>query len=157
MVRLKTRYILFEVLYPNSKETPLEKHCDSYAASTLALHQKSPSGTTPKQVLRLIRASLKKNFGDYGASMAVGVTVRYFSPETSTGILRVMRANWQHIVCAMTFISKFGTEDCIFNVVEVSGSIKKCQDRAMSRDRQMLLKMQQSTDDDDVVDTIFAQ
>lgn len=72
--------------------------------------------------------------------MAVGLTMRYFSGKTSTGILRVSRENADYIVGALTFIQSLEGEKCIFNCIGVSGSIAKCEDRANERSR-MLMKL----------------
>ncbi|VEU21468.1 DEKNAAC102723 [Brettanomyces naardenensis] len=138
MVRLKTRYILFEILYPQRNTIPIEESYDTVSKSIISLHQPSSQQVNGKQIIHLIKASLQKNFGDYGTSMAVGLTMRYFSTRTSTGILRVSRSNCMYIVAAMTFISSLEDEKCIFNCIGVSGSIKKCEDRSIERSRLMI-------------------
>ena len=80
--------------------------------------------------------------------------MRYFSPRTGTGILRVTRNNWKYIVAATTFINSINGEHCIFRTINVSGSIKKCEDRSMQYSKELigiLSKSKKKTDDDDFV------
>ncbi|KAF6005768.1 hypothetical protein HII13_000035 [Brettanomyces bruxellensis] len=163
MVRLKTRYILFEIIYPERKTYPIEDNFGTVADSALSIHQPTDSKVTGRQIIYLIRLSLHKNFGDYGSSTAVGLSMRYFSPRTGTGILRVTRNNWKYIVAAITFINSINGEHCVFHTINVSGSIKKCEDRSMQYSNDLirtLRKARNAADDDDgasILGRVFAE
>ena len=74
MVRLKSRYLLVQILYPEmaqsssaltSKTSP---HLSS--PSLLTFHRPTSPSLTPKLFLRLVRDALAKVFGEYGAGVA---------------------------------------------------------------------------------------
>jgi len=59
--------------------------------------------------------------------------VKYFSPTTSTGIVRVGREQYRVVWVALTFLKEFKGQPCIISVVHVSGTIKKAEIEAMKR------------------------
>ncbi|ODV83505.1 hypothetical protein CANARDRAFT_191358, partial [[Candida] arabinofermentans NRRL YB-2248] len=136
MVRLKTRYILFEILYPERSVTS-----DSYSSRSktiLALHQPTQSSINARILVSLIRSSLSLNFGDIGAASAVSMSLKYFSNKTSTGIIRINRDNYRYIIGALTLIDEIGGEKVIVRCVSVSGSIKKCEDKSVEISKRMM-------------------
>jgi len=147
MVRLKARYILFDVIYPSS-----EKEQPNYSKKTslMQLH-----GTSQNINLRIIAELVKRNihqlFGDQGAGTAgTSLIVKYFSQKTSTGIIRCSR-DYHKIVCAaLTMISKINGKDVIVRVIRISGTIRKCEQAAIDRNKKLMkeLKLKDFEDDD---------
>jgi ribonuclease P/MRP protein subunit POP5 len=67
MVRFKSRYLLFEIYYPN--DSP---------ASSATFHTPSPSSANPKAVAAVIRDSIALHFGDLGAGKTGALSGKAF-------------------------------------------------------------------------------
>lgn len=149
MVRLKTRYVLFEVVYPEAPQ--------GGATTVLSLHSPTADSVTPKMITQLIRLSLSKNFGELGTSFSLSTfSLKYFSNKTSTGILRVHRDAIKYIQAAFFFITALDGKPCIFNCVGVSGSIKKCEDRSITRSKKLVRLVKAKDGHTDTLDQLFA-
>ncbi|CAR27689.1 hypothetical protein ZYGR_0N01740 [Zygosaccharomyces rouxii] len=154
MVRLKTRYILFEVLYPC--DTPQAKQSsESRAINTgilLRHHRVSPSQISAKTIAQEVRRSLQTNFGDYGLGKAGSLLqVKYFSNRTSTGIIRCHREDTDLVLMALCLTNRIGEVDSlILNAVKVSGTIKKVEQYAIRRSQRFLAAVQRN--DKDILD-----
>lgn len=61
--------------------------------------------------------------------------VKYFSTETSTGIIRVGRDNYRVVWGALTQIREIRGRPVVIRVVKVSGTIKKAELEAIRRAR----------------------
>jgi ribonuclease P/MRP protein subunit POP5 len=68
--------------------------------------------------------------------LTITATVKYFSPATSTAIVRVARDKFRIVWAALTYIREIpdpqqrtggveGQRSCVFKVVRVSGTIRK--------------------------------
>ena len=69
-------------------------------------------------------------------------TVKYFSPATSTAIVRVSRAYYRLVWAALSFVTKIPNpvnQPCVVQVVRVSGTIKKSEEEAIRRARSIIL------------------
>ena len=135
MVRLKTRYILFQLRYPQAADEVRGGNsglpCDIPTESTSTLSARTLAST--------LRLSMTKNFGDEGlADTLTSFVVKYFSHKTSTGILRVHRDAVERVLAAMFFVQTLEGRDVIWESVGVSGSISKCEKRAIARNWQMI-------------------
>ncbi len=64
---------------------------------------------------------------------AVVIKVKYFSPATSTFILRVTRENYRLVWAALSFITALPPENCpcVLRVGRVSGTIRKAEEEAV--------------------------
>ena len=147
MVRLKSRYILFEILYPPtdiSVEESLSK-----GDILLSHHRASPAEVSIKAIIQEIRRSLSLNLGDYGSAKCNSLLqLKYFSNKTSTGIIRCHREDCDLVIMALMLMSKIGDVDgLIVNPVKVSGTIKKIEQFAMRRNSKILniIKCSQSS------------
>lgn len=78
MVRIKHRYLLVQILYPDpfplsSKPSSSKPHPTSAAAAALPnvvrFHQPSPDDLTPQVLARAIRDQIALLYGDYGVGM----------------------------------------------------------------------------------------
>lgn len=142
MVRLKTRYLLFEVLYPN--ELQLEDLSDK-EKTAVALRQ--PSKVDAKAITKLLRYSIEKYFGEYGLGVVAStIAVKYFNPTTSKGIIRVSRPHFRLVWAALSYIDKIEGRDCIITVSRVSGTIKKVEQRAIAKNRESLNSLERLFD-----------
>lgn len=139
MVRLKSRYVLFEVLYP--QQTGASAASAASAASTaspedivLRGHRPAPAEVTGKVVLQEIRRSLQAHLGDYGYGKVNSLLqLKYWSNNTSTGILRCHREDVDLLLTGLFFISELGLEGVTVSPVKVSGTIKKVEQYAVRR------------------------
>lgn len=125
MVRYKARYLLINIYYPG----------DPISASTspsLSFSHPSDPALTPQVLSGLLRDSLATQFGDYGAGIAGNLSVKYFSPVTSTGIIRVGRDHYRTVWAALTFMKDVSGRPAVIRVARVSGTIKKVQMEAIS-------------------------
>ena len=74
MVRIKHRYLLVNILYPDTTNTP-----DAARAKggedvpyTVQFHQPSPDRLDGKLLMKMIRDGVSELFGDYGSGMIAG-------------------------------------------------------------------------------------
>ena len=125
MVRLKHRWLLFEILYPNeSSATPL-----SATSQTV----------TTKLLADILRQQISYNFGDHGSGLvSASLSIRYFSAATSTGIIRIARDHYRIVWAALTFIRDLAGRECVITVRRVSGTVKKAEEEILRRDKQAL-------------------
>lgn len=145
MVRIKHRYILFEILYPPTADPRITPRDDftqfsqSELNALLTLHQLSPNVINVKSILNAIRKSLLDYYGDVGAGKAgMLLNVKYFSNRTSTGILRCGRDQSDYIIGAMSLIEKLENNYVIIRCLHVSGTIKKCEEYSIERTKQLI-------------------
>lgn len=142
MVRIKQRYILFDILSPPSSEH-WEAYSESRDSALLHLHQVSSNEISAKHLLQVIRQVLQDHYGDFGAGSAgILLVVKYFSPKTSTGIIRCGRQHLDMIVAVLALINRLGDKEVIMRCVHVSGTIKKCENVSIRRDREDIVRLQ---------------
>ncbi|BCS04252.1 Rpp14/Pop5 family protein [Aspergillus luchuensis] len=125
MVRLKHRYILLDILYPdpstwpaatsrtksnnsNSNSNPQSK---SKSQAQLQIHSPTSDALTPGLLAKMVREEVSLMFGDYGVGRlggagAGGISVKYLSPATSTAIIRCPRASFRLVWTALTCMSQ---------------------------------------------------
>lgn len=148
MVRLKTRYILFEIIYPELKGDG-EEGTDWYKTrsnSIIALHKQSPSVINAKVIILAIRKSLQLNYGDLGSGCdGMSLVLKYFSNRTSTGIIRVLRESYMKICSAICLINELNGYKVIIRCVNLSGSIKKCEDKSIIRSEKLMKEILNSS------------
>ncbi|SCU82135.1 LAFA_0C09252g1_1 [Lachancea sp. 'fantastica'] len=143
MVRLKSRYILFELLYPTASQESTSTEC-SRKEILLRHHRTSAAQISTKTIIQELRKVLQYNFGDYGAGKVNSLLqMKYFSNRTSTGIIRCSREDYELVVVALTLMNKIeGIEDIIVNPVKVSGTIKRIEQHAIRRSERLLTVIQ---------------
>ncbi|CAG8433810.1 12499_t:CDS:2 [Ambispora gerdemannii] len=171
MVRIKNRWILFEVIFEDNKIPPLpsllprhQQHEqissggeDGDAAQPSSWRQHSStkqpqtqSNTlyiTTKEIHHALRDSICLNFGDVGIGcVSSSLNVKYFSPFTNNGILRVSRDHYRIIWGALTFINEIRGRRCLVHVLHVGGTIKKCQLACIQHNRDQILKRRQAAE-----------
>lgn len=81
------------------------------------------------------RGRLKGDSHTFSGSGRVRGIVKYFSPHTNLGIVRVARDHFRMIWAGITFITKIKGRECLVRVLHVSGTIKKAQQATIRHDR----------------------
>ncbi|KAI6091262.1 Rpp14 family protein [Hypoxylon rubiginosum] len=137
MVRIKERYFLVKILYPGD----LGSRPD--IPDVVVLNQPTTDQLNPGALLRGIRAEVASLFGDYGSGAIEGggLSVKYFSHATSTFILRTTRSSYRIAWAALTFMNSIPIRNgnpCIFRVVHVSGTMRKAEEEAIRRARDLI-------------------
>lgn len=88
--------------------------------------------------------------------------VKYLSPATSTFILRVSRAHYRLAWAALSFMNTIPVKNgknCVFRVVRVSGTIRKAEEEAIRRAREMITRAQREMGEksETTLDNIFGK
>lgn len=127
MVRIKHRYLLFNILYPDLAASPSHPFDSGVALSssntTIATSTKdlsssdplppsyvlfsrpSPAHLTAQLLIQTLRTTISQVFGDHGLGVTqAGLKIVYLSPSTSTCILRVPRAYFRLVWASLTFM-----------------------------------------------------
>ncbi|EAW06742.1 Rpp14/Pop5 family protein [Aspergillus clavatus NRRL 1] len=168
MVRVKHRYLLLDILYPEpswpsaptTKPTP-----QSRTIAKLRIHAPTSDALTPALLAKMVREQVAETFGDWGMGRlggvsAGGVSVKYLSPATSTAIIRCPRASFRLVWTALTFMSQvpdvgagaagrrvtpgsgnINMRSCVFRVVKVSGTMRKVEEEAIRRARRDIVRL----------------
>ncbi|KAK3706922.1 RNA-binding protein pop5 [Vermiconidia calcicola] len=151
MVRLKHRYLLVNILYPDIPNAPNAGKSKSVEELPYAIqfHQPSSNRMDAKLLMQMVRNGVSELFGDYGAGMIAGsLQVKYFSQATSTAIIRVSRDHCRLVWAALTFtthLPKPVNQACVLQVVRVSGTIKKAEEEAIRRARLSIRRAKRDT------------
>ncbi|KAK4174181.1 putative ribonuclease P/MRP protein subunit POP5, partial [Triangularia setosa] len=149
MVRLKDRYLLVSVIYTDLPPT----HQSSSKSTTinppvvvsdlLLYNQPTSNDLRPQTLLKDIRSEITSLFGDCGAGKVNhNLQVKYFSPATSTFILRVSRDHYRLVWAALTFMQTIPLKNgrpCIYRVVRASGTMRKIEKETIRRARLLVL------------------
>ncbi|KUJ16354.1 uncharacterized protein LY89DRAFT_545147, partial [Mollisia scopiformis] len=102
MVRLKNRYLLVNILYPELEKSQL----NSNIPDVVIFNQPTTNDLNASALMRGIRAEVSSLFGDYGmGTVSESLAVKYLSPATSTFILRVSRAHYQVAWAALSMMT----------------------------------------------------
>lgn len=149
MVRLKHRYLLVNFLYPSPSTTPSKT--PTALPDVVDFHKPSSDKLTAGLLIKILRESIADLFGDYGAGMTSGtLAIKYFSPATSTAIIRVSRNHYRLVWAALTFLTHLPhpvNQDCVAQVVRVSGTIRKAEEEAIRRAKQAILQAKRAAGD----------
>lgn len=151
MVRLKHRYILFDILHPppSHPKTSLQREkfanfSESPKAALLSLHATSPASINARAIAQLLKQVIEEHFGELAAGkVALLIIVKYFSNKTSTGIIRCNRQNFHQVVAAMALVTKMDNSDVVMRCVHVSGTIRKCEQFSIQNNRKLMVEMGQ--------------
>ena len=151
MVRLKLRYVLFDIVYPpeldNTEE--LVNVSASPLNALLSLHQTSPTVINQKTLSQAIRKVIQDHYGDFGAGTAgMQLTVKYFSNKTSTGIIRCSRLSFPIVISALALMNTLGGRNITIRCLHVSGTIKKCEQFCIQRNRSLICKLRNEPSSD---------
>ncbi|KAK4946842.1 RNA-binding protein pop5 [Elasticomyces elasticus] len=155
MVRIKHRYLLFNILYPNPPQATTQP--SSQPPSYVLFSRPSPNHLTSQLLISTIRSNIQSIFGDYGVSVTQsGMRIVYFSPGTSTVILRVPRAHFRLVWASLTFMDTLPVR-----VVRVSGTIRKSEEEVLRRARREIVRAKRegrdADDDQDVLESLVVE
>jgi ribonuclease P/MRP protein subunit POP5 len=146
MVRIKHRYLLFNILYPDT--TP--QHSKAPSPPYLAFHPPSPAHVTAGLILTALRASIALHFGDVGVGLASSsLKIVYFSPATSTAIVRCPRQHFRVVWAALTYLTELPGnrreegKKCVVQVVRVSGTIRKSEEELLRRNKRDIVRVRE--------------
>lgn len=81
--------------------------------------------------------------------------VKYFSPATSTGIVRVGREHYRLVWAALTYIKDIRGRPCVIRVVHVSGTIKKAEIQAIKRAKSDILAVSAQAEGNEADDILI--
>ncbi|KAH7398472.1 Rpp14/Pop5 family-domain-containing protein [Pyrenochaeta sp. MPI-SDFR-AT-0127] len=137
MVRVKFRYLVVNFLYPEptaKSKTPLP--------GLVQIHSPTPDAFHPGLLVRMIRNEVEELYGDYGMGMvSAGLKVNYYSPSTSTAIIRCPRDHYEMVWAALTYITHLPKPidiPVVMRVVRVSGTIRKAEEEVIRRSQQII-------------------
>ena len=170
MVRIKHRYLLLHILYPDSsdRQSKSTSSTDKSLPDIVQFHSPSPDDLTPQLLALAIKDQVQYLYGDYGLGLVssglVGTIsipstaispnlqltkppVKYLSPATSTAIIRCSRNHFRLVWAALSFMTQLPhtrsqkhPRPCVMQVVRVSGTIKKAEEEAIRRAKDAILK-----------------
>lgn len=185
MVRLKHRYLLINILYP--EPTAVTKTA-SDVPDVVQFHQPTSDKLTAALLARTIRDGVAELFGDYGSGMVAGSLVgmcfllptsclsccncnsrvlqivigwnlvKYLSPATSTAIVRVSRAHYRLVWAALSYVTRLPRPldtPCVIQVVRVSGTIRKSEEEAIRRAKASILRAHRAGRADDLLNNLL--
>lgn len=149
MVRLKHRYILFDILYPpvsiprtGTQKEKFRDFCESPKDTLLALHASSPASINSKTIANILKNVVHDHFGEISAGgVGLLIIVKYFSNKTSTGIIRCNRQDFEQVMAAIALVTKVDAYDVVMRCVHVSGTIKKCEQFSIRRNKQLIIDL----------------
>ncbi|KAL9000104.1 MAG: hypothetical protein Q9169_001179 [Polycauliona sp. 2 TL-2023] len=148
MVRIKHRYLLVNILYPDPAKSPGTRHQPLNIPNVVSFHQPTSDGLTPQLLARAIKDQILLMYGDYGSGITSnGLVVKYLSAATSTAMIRCSRANYQIVWAALTYMTHLPRlpdqeklQPCVMQVVRVSGTIRKAEEEVIRRARAAILR-----------------
>ncbi|KAJ9652986.1 RNA-binding protein pop5 [Neophaeococcomyces mojaviensis] len=149
MVRIKQRYLLFNILYPGSAAEAKKS-----LPTSLSFQAPTPDYLDAGRLVGHIRNHITLLFGDFGLGLSLSsLKIVYFSSATSTVILRVPRNHHRIVWAALTHVTELPSprrgepgKPCVIRVVRVSGTIRKAEEELIRRTRRDIV-MAKLTDD----------
>ncbi|KAM7276904.1 hypothetical protein ACFE04_018770 [Oxalis oulophora] len=90
---------------------------------------------TQLNISKAIKDSILFNFGECGlASSLTSFQVKYVNPTTKVCVIRASREDHQKVWSAITMVRTIGNCPVIFNLLDLSGSIRACRSAALKCD-----------------------
>ena len=150
MVRIKHRYLLFNILYPGQHESTAKSPNPDY----LNIRAPTPSHLSPGLLVSHLRNSIATHFGDCGLGLTTGsLKVIYLAPATSTAIIRCPRQHFRIVWASLTYMTDLpgvrrgeAGKRCVVQVVRVSGTIRKSEEELLRRAKQDLVRAKAAED-----------
>lgn len=142
MVRVKNRYLVASILFPSSSPV------SGSTPAILQFHNPTPPHVTIPLLLSQLRSNISALFGDYGLGVtSSSLKMIYFSPATSTFIIRCPRAHFRLVWAALTCVQRLPAArrgqdgpSCVIRVVRVSGTIKKAEEHVVRGARREIVR-----------------
>ncbi|KAL8160177.1 hypothetical protein V2J09_001714, partial [Rumex salicifolius] len=115
-LNLPLRYMIMEIFLDPNKDLTVD----------------DPIIITQFNVANAIKDSILVNFGECGLASSLGsLQVKYINPITKVCVIRTSRKEHQMIWSAVTMIRSIGNCPVLFNLLDLSGSIRACKDAAL--------------------------
>ncbi|KAK1322407.1 putative ribonuclease P/MRP protein subunit POP5 [Acorus calamus] len=119
MVAFKNRYMVIEVFLDANKD----------------LGKDDPIIISQFNLTKAIKDSILVNFGECGLALSLGsFQIKYVNPITKLCVIRASREEHQKVWWAITMVKSIGNCPTLFNLLDLSGSIKACKDAALKCD-----------------------
>jgi ribonuclease P/MRP protein subunit POP5 len=151
MVRVKFRYLVVNFLYP---EPPTKSK--TQLPDLVQIHSPTPDAFHAGILVRMIRDEVAELYGDYGMGMVSAAlkgksssttqynittrllipTVNYWSPSTSTAIIRCPRDHYEMVWAALTYVTHLPKPlllPVVIRVIRVTATIRKAEEEVIRR------------------------
>uniref|UniRef100_A0A5B7B7Y1 Uncharacterized protein n=1 Tax=Davidia involucrata TaxID=16924 RepID=A0A5B7B7Y1_DAVIN len=116
MVGFKNRYMVMEVFLDPNRDLVVD----------------DPVIITQFNVSKAIKDSILVNFGECGLASSLGsFQVKYMNSITKLCIIRALREEYQKVWSAITMVRSIGNCTVLFNLLNLSGSIKAHKNAAL--------------------------
>lgn len=110
MVRVKRRYILFELIFDCK---------DDYINFDRSINE--------RQIVQAVRDSIHQLYGDYGlAVINQSLLLKRFNKQTKIGILSCYRHSYKLLFNSLLLIQNILKIKCVFRTHYLSGTIRGC-------------------------------
>ena len=131
-------------------------------------HAPTPDSLHTGQLVRLIRDGVELLFGEYGIGMVnrtlkgnvslcslcrprpladLPPSVTYWSPSTSTAIIRCPREHYEMVWAALTFVTRLPSANhtpVVIKVVRISGTIRKAEEEVIRRAKNIIKRAKEA-------------
>ena len=91
----------------------------------------SEANVSEKDVVRALTSANLRLYGEVGTSEE-NLWLIEFDLQNKRGIVRCSHKTQQKVIAAMTAITKINEQDAVFNILGVSGTIKKTREKYFS-------------------------
>jgi len=96
-------------------------------------------------IYRALAQTLESQWGDYGAGcLASSLSVKYYNALTGLVIARASRDHYRLLWSVLKATRKIKGRPCTLTCVHVGGTIRACQQAALSHSRALLLALDQA-------------
>lgn len=131
MVRVKRRYVLFEVL-------PAEEELNQ---RQLTINE--------KEILAAIRDAISMIYGDFGLSSVIkSLHLKRFNPQTRIAIITCKRGPHLMLLSAMPFVRMVAKLRCSLRTLHLSGTIRGCLKALRTIHRREIAKIKSQLNQD---------
>ncbi|CAK7324313.1 unnamed protein product [Dovyalis caffra] len=94
-----------------------------------------PIKITKYNLSKAVKDSILVNFGECGLASSLGsFQVKYVNPNTKLCIIRTSREEYQKVWSAITMVRSIANCPVLFNLLDLSGSIRACKAAALKCD-----------------------
>ncbi|WOL00084.1 hypothetical protein Cni_G08797 [Canna indica] len=117
MVHFKNRYMLMEIFLDGERDLVTGDPRKIISSNSIS---------------KAIKDSIQLNFGECGLALSLGsFQVKYLNATTKICIIRASRADQQKVWSAITMIRSIGNCPAMFNLLDLSGSVRACKRAAL--------------------------
>ncbi|KAG5513346.1 hypothetical protein PMAC_001409 [Pneumocystis sp. 'macacae'] len=137
------RYLVFQIFYEDQLISSLTGTVRPKKAS--ASNSRLPDGASiilkPSDLSNIIKEHVHLNFGDWGHGLvASSLNIKYYSPATCMGILRIARQHYRLVWAALTLVKMVHNQRVVIRVLRVNGTMKSAEMYLIEHNRDLLLQ-----------------